>query len=77
MSWDKLWAVTRQVIDHVAPRYNAIRADTRVLVKITNAPDKRKTLFVFSFGVYCAANSLDKIAGWCSGVRDGGPAPKE
>jgi glutamyl-tRNA synthetase len=38
MEWDKIWAVNKDVIDPVAPRYTAIGQKTKAEVTLTNGP---------------------------------------
>jgi hypothetical protein len=40
MEWDKLWAMNKQIIDPVAPRYNAIVKSTAVKVVLENVDDE-------------------------------------
>ena len=39
MEWDKIWALNKQVIDPVAPRYTAIVKETAVKLVVENGPD--------------------------------------
>lgn len=36
MEWDKIWAENADIIDPISKRFNAIRDDTKVLIKISN-----------------------------------------
>lgn len=38
MEWDKLWAVNKQILDPVVPRYTAIGKNTSVKLTIENGP---------------------------------------
>lgn len=39
MEWDKIWAVNKQILDPVVPRYTCIGKDSAVKLTITNGPD--------------------------------------
>jgi len=38
MEWDKIWAINRNIIDPIAPRYNAISNEGLCLFKLENGP---------------------------------------
>jgi glutamyl-tRNA synthetase len=40
MEWDKLWAINKDVIDPITPRYTAIVKDTAVKLTIVNGPEQ-------------------------------------
>lgn len=40
MEWDKLWALNKQIIDPIAPRYNAIVKSTAAKVILENVSDE-------------------------------------
>lgn len=40
MEWDKLWAMNKQIIDPIAPRYNAIVKSTAVKIVLENVEDE-------------------------------------
>ena len=40
MEWDKLWALNKQYIDPIAPRYTAIVKSTAAKVILENVPDQ-------------------------------------
>lgn len=40
MEWDKLWAMNKQYIDPIAPRYNAIVKSTAAKVILDNVSDE-------------------------------------
>lgn len=40
MEWDKLWALNKQIIDPIAPRYNAIVKSTAAKVVLENVSDE-------------------------------------
>ena len=40
MEWDKLWALNKQYIDPIAPRYTAIVKDTAVKLVLENMPEE-------------------------------------
>ena len=39
MEWDKLWAINKQILDPIVPRYTCVRKDTAVKLTISNGPD--------------------------------------
>ena len=46
MSWDKLWATNKKVIDPIAPRYSAIGKTTACQMTIVNAPEPPQSISV-------------------------------
>ena len=38
MEWDKIWAMNRDVIDKIAPRYTAIVEETKCKLVVENGP---------------------------------------
>ncbi|XP_006644043.1 glutamate--tRNA ligase, cytoplasmic-like [Oryza brachyantha] len=40
MEWDKLWTINKKIIDPVCGRHTAVLKDQRVLLTLTNGPDK-------------------------------------
>ncbi|KAH9684841.1 glutamate--tRNA ligase cytoplasmic [Citrus sinensis] len=40
MEWDKLWTINKKIIDPVCPRHTAVIEDRRVLLTLTDGPDK-------------------------------------
>jgi glutamyl-tRNA synthetase len=40
MEWDKLWTINKKIIDPVCARHTAVVNDQRVLLTLTNGPDK-------------------------------------
>ncbi|XP_057427500.1 glutamate--tRNA ligase, cytoplasmic-like [Lotus japonicus] len=40
MEWDKLWTINKKIIDPVCPRHTAVIADRRVLLNLTDGPEK-------------------------------------
>ncbi|KAJ4717556.1 Glutamate--tRNA ligase [Melia azedarach] len=40
MEWDKLWTINKKIIDPVCPRHTAVIEERRVLLTLTNGPDK-------------------------------------
>lgn len=40
MEWDKLWTINKKIIDPVCPRHTAVIQERRVLLSLTNGPDK-------------------------------------
>lgn len=38
--WDKIWAINKQIIDPIAPRYTAIAKKTATKFIIENGPDE-------------------------------------
>lgn len=40
MEWDKLWTLNKKIIDPVCPRHTAVIEERRVLLTLTNGPDK-------------------------------------
>ncbi|GMH06691.1 hypothetical protein Nepgr_008531 [Nepenthes gracilis] len=40
MEWDKLWTINKKIIDPVCPRHTAIIAEHRVLITLTDGPEK-------------------------------------
>jgi len=40
MEWDKLWALNKDIIDPITPRYTAIVKDTAVRLFIENGPEQ-------------------------------------
>ncbi|QCE07199.1 glutamate--tRNA ligase, cytoplasmic [Vigna unguiculata] len=40
MEWDKLWTINKKIIDPVCPRHTAVIADKRVLLTLTDGPEK-------------------------------------
>ncbi|XP_076950394.1 glutamate--tRNA ligase, cytoplasmic-like [Bidens hawaiensis] len=40
MEWDKLWNINKKIIDPVCPRHTAILEQGRVLLTLTNGPEK-------------------------------------
>ncbi|KAL8143763.1 hypothetical protein V2J09_016795 [Rumex salicifolius] len=41
MEWDKLWSINKKIIDPVCPRHTAIAAEHRVLVTLSDGPEKQ------------------------------------
>ncbi|KAK2379258.1 glutamine--tRNA ligase [Trifolium repens] len=40
MEWDKLWTINKKIIDPVCPRHTAVIADKRVLLTLSDGPEK-------------------------------------
>ncbi|CAM8897235.1 unnamed protein product [Rhodiola kirilowii] len=40
MEWDKLWTINKKIIDPVCPRHTAVISENRVLLTLTDGPDK-------------------------------------
>ncbi|KAJ8752308.1 hypothetical protein K2173_003944 [Erythroxylum novogranatense] len=40
MEWDKLWTINKKIIDPVCPRHTAVIEERRILLTLTNVPDK-------------------------------------
>ncbi|KAK7269497.1 hypothetical protein RIF29_22228 [Crotalaria pallida] len=40
MEWDKLWTLNKKIIDPVCPRHTAVIAERRVLLTLTDGPEK-------------------------------------
>ncbi|KAF7818045.1 glutamate--tRNA ligase, cytoplasmic [Senna tora] len=40
MEWDKLWTINKKIIDPVCPRHTAVIAERRVLLTLTDGPEK-------------------------------------
>ncbi|XP_008237432.1 PREDICTED: glutamate--tRNA ligase, cytoplasmic-like [Prunus mume] len=40
MEWDKLWTINKKIIDPVCPRHTAVIEERRVLLTLTNGPEK-------------------------------------
>ncbi|XP_028779419.1 glutamate--tRNA ligase, cytoplasmic [Neltuma alba] len=40
MEWDKLWTINKKIIDPVCPRHTAVIAEKRVLLTLTDGPEK-------------------------------------
>jgi glutamyl/glutaminyl-tRNA synthetase len=40
MEWDKLWTINKKIIDPVCARHTAVLEQDRVLLTVTNGPDK-------------------------------------
>ncbi|KAJ7977786.1 Glutamate--tRNA ligase [Quillaja saponaria] len=40
MEWDKLWTINKKIIDPVCPRHTAIIAERRILLTLTDGPEK-------------------------------------
>ncbi|VVA33337.1 PREDICTED: glutamate--tRNA ligase [Prunus dulcis] len=40
MEWDKLWTINKKIIDPVCPRHIAVIEERRVLLTLTNGPEK-------------------------------------
>lgn len=40
MEWDKLWTINKKIIDPVCPRHTAVIAEQRVLLTLTDGPEK-------------------------------------
>lgn len=40
MEWDKLWTINKKIIDPVCPRHTAVIEEGRVLITLTNGPEK-------------------------------------
>ncbi|KAK8671449.1 hypothetical protein V6N13_038045 [Hibiscus sabdariffa] len=40
MEWDKLWTINKKIIDPVCPRHTAVIEERRLLLTLTNGPDK-------------------------------------
>lgn len=38
MEWDKIWAINKDIIDPVVPRYSAIGKDTSAMIILSNGP---------------------------------------
>ena len=39
MEWDKIWAVNKQILDHVVPRYTCIGKKSSIKLTIGNGPE--------------------------------------
>ncbi|KAK4278739.1 hypothetical protein QN277_016542 [Acacia crassicarpa] len=40
MEWDKLWSINKKIIDPVCPRHTAVVTEKRVLLTLTDGPEK-------------------------------------
>lgn len=40
MEWDKLWTINKKIIDPVCPRHTAVIEERRVLLTLSNGPEK-------------------------------------
>ncbi|KAK1279278.1 hypothetical protein QJS04_geneDACA004742 [Acorus gramineus] len=40
MEWDKLWTINKKIIDPICPRHTAVLEDRRVLLILTDGPEK-------------------------------------
>ena len=40
MEWDKLWTINKKIIDPVCPRHTAVIEERRVLLTLTDGPEK-------------------------------------
>ncbi|XP_039140200.1 glutamate--tRNA ligase, cytoplasmic [Dioscorea cayenensis subsp. rotundata] len=40
MEWDKLWTINKKIIDPVCPRHTAVLEDRRVILSLSNGPEK-------------------------------------
>uniref|UniRef100_A0A7N0U843 glutamate--tRNA ligase n=1 Tax=Kalanchoe fedtschenkoi TaxID=63787 RepID=A0A7N0U843_KALFE len=40
MEWDKLWTINKKIIDPVCPRHTAVISERKVLLTLTDGPDK-------------------------------------
>ncbi|PRQ55963.1 putative glutamate--tRNA ligase [Rosa chinensis] len=40
MEWDKLWTINKKIIDPVCPRHTAVTEEGRVLLTLSNGPEK-------------------------------------
>ncbi|CAM8961945.1 unnamed protein product [Rhodiola kirilowii] len=40
MEWDKLWTINKKIIDPVCPRHTAVISENRVLLTLTDGPNK-------------------------------------
>ncbi|KAE8671874.1 Phytochrome A [Hibiscus syriacus] len=40
MEWDKLWTINKKIIDPICPRHTAVIEERRLLLTLTNGPDK-------------------------------------
>lgn len=46
MEWDKLWTINKKIIDPVCPRHTAVIEERRVLLALTNGPEKPFTRII-------------------------------
>ncbi|XP_015874811.3 glutamate--tRNA ligase, cytoplasmic [Ziziphus jujuba] len=46
MEWDKLWTINKKIIDPVCPRHTAVIEERRVLLSLTNGPEKPFTRII-------------------------------
>lgn len=40
MEWDKLWTINKKIIDPICPRHTAVLQERRVLLTLTDGPEK-------------------------------------
>lgn len=40
MEWDKLWTINKKIIDPICPRHTAVLQEQRVLLTLTDGPEK-------------------------------------
>nr|CAD1828066.1 unnamed protein product [Ananas comosus var. bracteatus] len=40
MEWDKLWTINKKIIDPICPRHTAVLEERRVILTLTNGPEK-------------------------------------
>ncbi|KAH7661658.1 Glutamyl/glutaminyl-tRNA synthetase protein [Dioscorea alata] len=40
MEWDKLWTINKKIIDPICPRHTAVLEDRRVILSLSNGPEK-------------------------------------
>ncbi|KAL1341320.1 hypothetical protein HN51_027800 [Arachis hypogaea] len=55
MEWDKLWTINKKIIDPVCPRHTAVIADRRVLLTLTDGPEKPFVRIIPKHKKYAAA----------------------
>ncbi|CAJ2630537.1 unnamed protein product [Trifolium pratense] len=57
MEWDKLWTINKKIIDPVCPRHTAVIADRRVLLTLTDGPEKSSVRIIPRHKKYEAAGN--------------------
>ena len=40
MEWDKLWTINKKIIDPICPRHTAVLEDRRVILSLSDGPEK-------------------------------------